>query len=308
MTIKHLVISGGGPLLFKFLGIVQQLEKDQVYCVDNLQSIFATSAGTITAVIICLKYDWATVNTYMIDRPWNELYTINIEMLFKMYNKCGIFDYEVMKKTLKPLLDAKDIPLNITLLEFYQYIPIELHFFAVDIHLFEIEDFSYLTHPDLELLTAIHMSCALPLFFTPQTYNNKCYIDGGILCNYPIEYCLRKFPKESEILGIKIQIHSNTNSDSSNNDNTTIIEYFMKIIHGILYSLSNSTILPTISHEISLKESFMSLKSITNVLHDGTIRSNMIENGIEIAKEYYKTVLINDSILDDVAFASNSMI
>lgn len=306
MTIKHLVISGGGPLLFKFLGIVQQLEKDEVYRVDNLESIFATSAGTITAVIICLKYDWVIVNTYMIDRPWNELYTINIEMLFKMYTKCGIFDYEMMKKTLKPLLDAKDIPCNVTLLEFYQFIAIELHFFAVDIHMFVVEDFSYLTHPDLELLTAIHMSCALPLFFTPQHFNNKCYIDGGILCNYPINHCLCKFPNENEILGINIQINSNANNDSYEVSN--MIDYFMKIIHGVLYTLSNSTILPLIPHEISLKESFMSLKSITNVLHDSTIRSNMIENGIEIAKEYYKTVLMNDSILDDVAFASNSMI
>ena len=86
-VIKHLVISGGGPSGIKYLGIIQELMKQDYININIIESIYATSAGSIIAVLIALKYDdWDTLNNYIVDRPWQDAYKITAEMIFGSYN------------------------------------------------------------------------------------------------------------------------------------------------------------------------------------------------------------------------------
>ena len=77
MTIKHLVIGGGGPLGLRFLGALQKLEQKGFWEFNNIESIYGTSVGSIIGAFICLKYDWDTLNKYIIERPWQEAFKIN---------------------------------------------------------------------------------------------------------------------------------------------------------------------------------------------------------------------------------------
>ena len=54
MTIKHIVISGGGPTGLKALGALQHLERNGFWNIDEIISIYATSAGAIVAVLLAL--------------------------------------------------------------------------------------------------------------------------------------------------------------------------------------------------------------------------------------------------------------
>ena len=56
MTIKHLVISGGGPIGLSYLGAMEYLSDNGFVNIDNIQSIYATSIGSIISVILSLKY------------------------------------------------------------------------------------------------------------------------------------------------------------------------------------------------------------------------------------------------------------
>ena len=67
MTIKHLVISGGGPIGMSYLGALEYLHDEGFWKIENIQSIYATSIGTMLAVTFALKYDWETINSYFID-------------------------------------------------------------------------------------------------------------------------------------------------------------------------------------------------------------------------------------------------
>jgi hypothetical protein len=58
MTIKHLVIAGGGPILVQVLGALQHLEKQKLIDLNNIETIYGTSAGAIVGILICLKFDW----------------------------------------------------------------------------------------------------------------------------------------------------------------------------------------------------------------------------------------------------------
>ena len=57
MTIKNLVISGGGPIMVQVLGAIQHLEKNNFVDLKNIETIYGTSAGAIVGILICLKYE-----------------------------------------------------------------------------------------------------------------------------------------------------------------------------------------------------------------------------------------------------------
>ena len=238
MPIKHLVISGGGPTLVQALGAIQYVEQQKFIDLSNIETIYGTSAGAILGTLICLKFDWETINDYIIKRPWHEVFPINIQKIFDAYTKKGIFDIKTIEKIFKPLFSAKDLSLDISLQDFYEYSKIELHFFAFDINDFKIEDISYKTHPNISVIMALQMTCSLPVLVAPVCIDNKCYIDGGIVCNYPLNKCLELY-NQDEILGIKNQYDKN---DSNRVDsNSTMLDFlFTPCIH-ILNHFKNKT-------------------------------------------------------------------
>ena len=107
-----------------------------------------------------------------------------------------------------------------------------MHFFALEINDFEIVDLSYLTHPDLPLLSAIQMSAAIPMLISPVCISDKCYLDCGWICNYPLQYCIDKFGDVDEIVGLKnIYVSASASaSDVSNNrvnSDTNILDFII---------------------------------------------------------------------------------
>ena len=128
-TIKHLVISGGGAAGFSYYGVLKQTQIRGLWNTENIKSIYATSAGTIIAVILSLGYDWNTIDDYIVKRPWHKVFKFELSMGLKSILNQGIFDINVLQETFKPLFKGKDIPIDISLLDFYERTNKEIHFF-----------------------------------------------------------------------------------------------------------------------------------------------------------------------------------
>jgi predicted acylesterase/phospholipase RssA len=281
MTIKHLVLSGGGPIMIQILAAIQHLESHNFIDLKNIESIYGTSAGAIIGVIICLQYDWETINEYIIKRPWQDVFKIKVEKIFESYSKKGIFDLKTIEKCFKPLFDAKDIPMDITLEDFYKYSNIELHFFTFEINEFKIDDVSYLTHPKLSLFTAIQMTCSLPILVTPVCINDKFYIDGGIVCNYPLKNCIDSGKNIDEILGFKNQY--DTEKKSHINSDSTLLDFIMCFLFKVIYSLNTDYLQPSIKNEFLCKTDKMSIEMLKKSLSSIDVRKQLFNNGIEDA-------------------------
>jgi predicted acylesterase/phospholipase RssA len=288
--IKHLVVSGGGPTMIQTLGSIQHLEENKFIDINIIETIYGTSAGAIIGVLICLKFDWITLHDYIIKRPWHEVFPIKVQNIFDAYTKKGIFDEKTIIKCFKPLFDAKDISLNISLKDFFEYSKIELHMFSFEVNAFQIEDISYLTHPDLSLITAIQMSCALPVLMTPICTESKCYIDGGITCNYPLKYCIESPNKNiEEILGFKNQYddHNKNQIDSS----STLLEFIMNFLFKIIHSISSNNMIQTsITYEVICNTNFLSINTLKTALSSIEVREGLYMNGIEYAKTFLSTL------------------
>ena len=293
MTIKHLVISGGGPIMIQTLGAIQHLEKNGFLNLSEIQSIYGTSAGGIVGTLICLKYDWETINDYIIKRPWHDVFRVKVQSIFDAYTKKGIFDIEVIKKCFKPLLAAKDLALDINLEDFYTYSGIELHFFAFEVNEYKVHNISYLTHPKMELLTAIQMTCGLPVLMTPVIIEDKCYIDGGMESNYPLDFCIESGKEPDEILGFK-----NKYAEKENivNEDSTLLDFILTFIFKAVFSFNTENKQPCIKHEVICDTQHLSVEVLKTALSSSDVRRSLFDSGIESAKSFLQG--LNDNIND----------
>jgi predicted acylesterase/phospholipase RssA len=279
MVIKHLVFSGGGPVLIQFLSSIQELEKKNYLNIKNIESIYGTSAGALIGIIIALKFDWETINDYIIKRPWQDVFPIKVKNIFDAYTKKGIFDIKTIEKCFKPLLDAKDIPLDINLEDFYNLTNIELHMFTFEINKYKLEDISYKTYPKLSLLQAVQMTCAIPVLIKPVFINDKCFMDGGIACNYPLNFCIESGKNPDEILGFKSKY---ANNEKFVDENSSLLDYLLNFLFKAIFNMNNYYLQPIIKNEIIFDVNYLNLDCLQSVLSSIENRKELFEKGKNI--------------------------
>ena len=287
MTIKHLVISGGGPLGLRYLGALEKLEKESFWKLDNIKSIYGTSIGAIIGAFICLNYDWDTLNKYIIERPWHDAFKVSPKQIFDSYYNKGLFDKKILEIIFKPLLEAKDLTLTITLKEFYEFSKIDLHIFTFELHMFETVEFSHTTHPDFSLLQVLTMSSALPGIFMPTIIDNKCYIDGGVMCNYPLNQCLRDNTNKDETLGIRSSFNKDTDHFTNVEVTTesSLLEYIMCLTINSMNYIRDSVKMDNIENTVRcyISENPLTLEFIQESVRSQDLRRQWIQMGEEDA-------------------------
>jgi hypothetical protein len=52
----------------------------------------------LVAILLCLKFDWETINDYIIKRPWQDVFKIQIQSIFDSYTNRGVFDIKTIEK------------------------------------------------------------------------------------------------------------------------------------------------------------------------------------------------------------------
>ena len=287
MTIKHLVISGGGPILIQILGAIQHLEKNNIVKMNELESIYGTSAGAIIGILICLKFDWETINDYIIKRPWHDVFPIKVQNIFDAYTKKGIFDIKTVEKCFKPLLDAKDISMDINLEDFYKITKIELHVFSFEINEYKIQDISHLTHPKLSLMMAVQMTCAIPILITPVCFDDKCYIDGGMACNYPLNYCIESGKLPDEILAFKNKYKDEKAKISTD---STMIDFLLGFIFKAVFSINKDHTQSKIKNEVICDVTYLTIEILKNALSNIDVRRDLFNQGTETALRFLSSL------------------
>jgi predicted acylesterase/phospholipase RssA len=305
MTIKHLVISGGGPMGFQFIGALQYLNEKQFWKIEDIQSIYATSIGSIIAVFLSLKYDWETINKYIIERPWHEIFTLSGKQILEAYYNKGLYGKKIFELILKPILEAKDLSLSVTLKELYEFTNIDLHIFTFELNSFKIVQLNYKSNPDLLLIDAIYMSSSIPGIFMPKCLNNECYIDGALMANYPLSFCLENgIEIEDEILGIRYSYITDEKIQSENmndiNEDSSILDFIMGFSSKAINFINTLIKLKKIKYEINfeLQESPLSLNYVKNTIKSVEMRRECLHNGYVKAQEFLEILQNGQDLLN----------
>jgi NTE family protein len=281
-NIKHLVLAGGGTTGMTVYGILRESEKAGFWNIENIESIYGTSVGSMISVFVALKYDWDVLDDYIIKRPWQNVYKFDFREAFSALQNRGIFNIKIIEETFLPLFRGKDIDMNVTMKEFYDITKIEIHIFATEMNEFQNIDISYKTHPEFKLIEAVYSSCCLPIIFSPLLIQDRCYIDGGILCNYPLSHCLNNVENSDEIFGMNIQFVS---SNSKINSESSIFDYIFTLLNKIVANILFEKKKISIKHEIIINKVSTSLYEITSVAASSEERVKLIECGAKLWME-----------------------
>ena len=289
MVIKHIVISGGGPTGLLSYGVAKHLAQQGVWSHDNIETIYGTSIGALIGAMLCLKHEWTTLDDYIIKRPWEKVVMNSLEM-FELFSCKGMAKPKLLDDIMQPLLESKDLPLGITLNEFYEYSRISLNVFTVDLNTFKKVQLSHTTHPELPLMDAIKMSSCMPMLFQPIIRDGCCYIDGGIMVNYPLTECLEdtQCPTE-EVLGMR-NIWNNPNENIGHH--SSLVDY-LRFINLQLVRWVNLRILPItpsgVNEVVCHVKPDISPAEWLSIMSDASQRLAWIEDGIAFAKAFVES-------------------
>ena len=277
MSVENIVINGGGTTIFNTYGALKQSNLDGIWSHDSVHSYYGTSAGGIMSVIMALQYSWDELDDFIIKRPWQNVWKINVLNTYDYYLNKGVYGIELYYDIFGPLFRGKDLELTITLKEFYEVSKKNIYLYAVKISTFEITEFSHLSHPDMKVLDALHASAALPILFKPAEYEGELYTDGGFLLNYPLAKCSAD-PKT--IMGIR---NAYTENNTNINKVEGIFEYLSYILNMVVdKNQCESTVKP--GYEILLNAGYIDYSSILRLANSQEEREALIHKGVEDAK------------------------
>jgi len=277
--IKHLVISGGLYYGLHELGALHCLIQNKYLSINNVEKIYGSSVGAVIGALLCLKLDWDILFNYFINRPWNKLFTFETNKFINLYTEKGLFGEEIYHEVFNILLKYKNLSPDITLKEFYDFSNIELNMFSLELNSFTVTKISYKTYPNMKLVTALHCTSAFPILFQPGCYMNKYYVDGGLMNNYPMNFCIEDGSNKNEILGIYL----NTYEKHEFNFDMNIFKYGHYLISSLI-RLTRKKNKNKIKHELIIPRKSSTIHNGLSSIESKETRETFINEGRKYAK------------------------
>jgi len=183
--LKNLVLSGGGVTALGFLGILKLLYEHDL--IKEIEHYIGTSMGAIISYLLTIGF---THNELL---EFSKLFNFSkITEDIKLDNflcNYGFIDMNNIKIILKNISNVKNIDNDITFIQHFKKTKKKLSITGTCLSDFKLYYFNYENTPDMKIFDAILISCCIPLLFQPIEHDNKCWIDGGIINNFPIDYC-----------------------------------------------------------------------------------------------------------------------
>ena len=287
--IKHLVFSGGGPAGLLTYGPPKYLSKKGFWDISNIKSIYGCSIGAYMGVIISLNYEWEWLDDYFIKRPWDKVVGLQALSFIEAFDNKGLLGDTFIVESLKPLLEAKDLSINITLQELYEYNHIDIHIYTTNLNtsLLDKVDISHTTHPTMSVIKALYMTSAYPFAFKPICEDDNCFIDGGLLNNYPLNDCISQTKcDKNEILAFK---NIWVVDDYKINEQSSVIDFLIVLMKKMQKHIDTEVDQEDIKNTVRcLIEDLDSIGSWIKALSTPEMRKQLIEKGSLQAKIFYE--------------------
>lgn len=286
MTIQHIVMAGGGYLGLYHLGILTRLLKNNYLRESSIKSIYGTSIGAFFGAVFCLNEDWENTMDYFIKRPWHKVFHITPNKVFQALSKKGLFDKETFDQCLLPLLKTRNFDETMTLQDLYELSNISLYMYTIDLNTFTLIELSHESHPNMRMLDALYMTCSLPYLFQPHFYESNCYIDGGLLCSYPIKQCLERVKDSSNVLGLRF---NSSRSIKNISEEHNVFEYGYFLYRTLIQNIRDTNY-PEIVNEIVIPCMQMNMNDGSRVASSMEERESMIKVSNQLADRFLGTV------------------
>lgn len=269
MNYDTLFLTPGGINGYLLLGSIHVLEKLNIF--DSFKRYIGISVGSIISFLLILKYKSNEIFKILASENIEDIYfnsefdnhnvILNLIKHFGMSNATGI------DKLFCLFLKERQLNLNITFKELYEYNNIEFIVIASNITKSKLEYFSYKLTPNVSVLLAVKGSSAIPIIFNPIKYNNSLLVDGGFYNNFPNKYITNK------TLTIRLKNKKNSNAND-------VLSYIKLLFN----SLSEQIITDNKYHTIEL----LCDESGVNFNINNHYKNNLYNCGIIEAQKFLK--------------------
>jgi predicted acylesterase/phospholipase RssA len=198
--IHNLVLSGGGLRGYSYMALLKIIEENPK--MFKIKKIAATSVGSIFAVLIAMCVSYDELYEKAIEKDINDFQHIKLDNILKFMERFGVDDGSLFINFIAFFVSNKLGNTEITLKETYDITGVELYITGTCLNTKDSIYFSHNNYPDMPLLLAIRISISIPFYFIPIYYENKLFVDGGVVDNFPVQL----FENEMEhTLGIYLQ-------------------------------------------------------------------------------------------------------
>lgn len=238
-----LVLPGGGMKGLILLGALKALEEKNL--LKSINTYAGTSIGGYLSILLIIGF---SVNEII---QFGKLFDFSKTITFKidnLFDKFSIDNADGFCVVFKKLLQSKKINPTITLLELFKKTNKKLILCTTCLNNKECVYISHENFPNLDIITAMRMTTAVPLLFPPVSYDGKLYIDGGMLNNFPIDIFDNNI---DELIGIVIKgdikfINEITTFESYflNIFDTLVLNWTLKSVYGKEKFLKSILIIP----------------------------------------------------------------
>jgi len=247
---KILIFSGGGVKGIAYFGVLKAL--DELGILKNIETIATTSVGAMVATLYLFGYSIIELEEFYKLFEFKNLTIIDelcLDNFANLIERFGLDDGKNIIKVISKLAEGKKLNKDITFLELYKHCGKKLIMATTNLTDNKIEYLSYETHPNLKITDGIRMTTCVPLYYEPVILNNKMYVDGGCIDNYPIGlfkdkleevigFYLNFNPKKEEIKNIK-DFLSNIMTVLSKNMNNKILNGWENYTINIITDITN---------------------------------------------------------------------
>ncbi len=203
---KNLALEGGGLRGIAYAGAFKSLEENGT--MQQIENVAGSSAGAIAGLMVSIGYKADEVDSILMSlkfQKFNDGKGGLIGKYKRIKRNFGIYKGDKYEVWLKEMLMTKTGNPELTFMQLHllklndkNYK--DLFCTGTNISRQRLEVFSYQTTPHFSVATAVRISGGVPLYFTPIALDDSLqkikqgdtssyinyYVDGGMLCNYPI--------------------------------------------------------------------------------------------------------------------------
>jgi len=227
---RILVLSGGSVRGISHIGVLKALEDKNI--LKNIKIFAGSSVGAIICALYVIGYTPDELNEFVNLINLNLLHDSEIKF-DNIFGKYGLNEGENFCTIIHQMFENKSIDPNITFSKLFAITNKELTFTTVCINEKKIYYLNHETYPDMSVLLGLRMTTALPILFTPVCYDNKMFIDGGFMNNYPINLYIKKM---SKVIGVYLNVEREITQINNFED------YILSTMDCIFEGYSNSLI------------------------------------------------------------------
>ena len=185
--LENIVLSGGGILGFSYPGVFKFMEEVGIH--TSIKRVLGVSVGSILGLLFVLRIPPDHMRQLFEQFTPDDIKDINTENILHFFEVFGIDTGIKVERFIKACAKVRLGNPDATFADLYEKHP-DMEYIAMGAEITQSQRvyFSYKHTPTVPLWKAIRISCSVPLYFQPVIEGKNVYVDGGVVCNYPIDY------------------------------------------------------------------------------------------------------------------------